>query len=279
MCSPTALILIGFCGLSYLIPTPTRAADDDLPAETKALVARLKEDLKSKTPSTRAGAYTAMGELGTKARSLRRTLCEGMMDKAPVAKTAAADALKKVDDEIYRMATALLINRDFKQMPLAQKMNSGAEPVAPIILKLAESLSPTASLSTVGVDVGTRVKIEQSRDELVSCVGTLALIAPEDEQVNKAIIKMLANPIPELRATALSQVPAIKNRKLALTGVLLIAGSQANTPLVRAQAIRLAPVLVDVNTTPNARKVIESLRFDQAEMVRNAVSEVMEKLK
>ncbi|MDB5306553.1 MAG: repeat protein [Gemmataceae bacterium] len=81
------------------------------------------------------------------------------------------------------------------------------------------------------------------------------------------------------RATALSQVPAIKNRKLALPSVLSIAASQANGPLVWAQAIRLAPILVDVNTTPNARKVIESLRFDQAEMVRDAVSEVMEKLK
>ncbi len=83
------------CGLAFALPTQARTAEDELPPETKALITKLKDEMKSKTVKIRVSAYTAMGELGEKAKSERRTLCMGMLDGNPLVQTAAADALKK----------------------------------------------------------------------------------------------------------------------------------------------------------------------------------------
>lgn len=266
-----AVLLLGLtCGLA--LSSRGAAADDPSP-EVKALVAKLREDMKSKSVPTRVAAYKAMGELGEKAKWQRRALCEGMLDSNIKVRTTAADALKSVDEPIYKLATGILINKDAGDIAEAGKLKEHAEPLAPIILAYATSLVPTASL-----EPGNFANL-QARASMTRCVVALAATAPEDEGVNKAIIAMLGNQSPTLRALALDHVAPLKNKKQALKGVVAIASATKDASRVRAQAVRLLPSLVDENTGPATKKAIEALRFDTDEAVREAVAKALTELK
>lgn len=250
-----------------------QARSDDPTPETKALIAKLREDMKSKTVATRVAAYKSMGELGEKAKSQRRALCEGMLDTNPKVRTAAADSLKQIDEPMYKLALGIVIDRDDKDIRATGKLGAAGEPLTPIILSYATSVVPTASVKSFAF------QHERARDVLRICIDTLVSIAPEDEGVNKAVLALLGNPHPDLRAHALKHIAALKNKKQALKGVLTIAGSSTDEPAVRAAAVTLLPQLVDENTGPPTKKALETLRFDTSEAVREAVAKSIEAIK
>lgn len=248
-------------------------AEDDLPPETKALIAKLRDDMKSKTVATRVTAYKSMGELGEKAKTQRRALCEGLLDANAMVRAAAADALKKVDVPLHKLALGIIIDRDRKDVVAAGKLGTEGEPLAPIILAYTASLIPLASSPKLASEN------ENARDTVQLCVHALVSIAPQDTGVNQAIITLLANPSPVLRRAALDCVPPLKNKKLALKNVLAIAGATGEMLRDRLRAVELIPTLVDENTGPMAKKALETLRFDKEEKVREAVVKAIDNIR
>lgn len=249
------------------------AAADELAPETKALIAKFREDMKSKTVSTRVAAYKGMGELGDKAQSQRRALCEGMLDPNLKVRVAAADALKMVDSKMHKLALGVVIDKDNRDIIDIGQLGAAGEPLAPLVLSYATSIVPVAS-SNLETD-----RCVEARRALFVCISTLVAIAPEDDKVNKAVIVMLGNMNPKLRAHALKHVAPLRNRKQALGGVLALARSMTEPASVRVLAVNLLPLLVDENTGPPTKKALDKLRFDNSEGVREAVAKTLETIK
>lgn len=258
------------CLLGFSLP---QARSDDPTPETKALIAKLREDMKSKTVATRVAAYKSVGELGEKGKSQRRALCEGMLDANPKVRTAAADSLKQIDEPMYKLALGVVIDKDTKDVVAIGKLGTAGEPLTPILLNYATSVVPVASMKVLSLEA------QRARATLYACISSLVAIAPEDEGVNKAVVAMLGNPHPDLRAHALKHIAALKNKKQALKGVLALAGSSVDESAVRAAAVTLLPQLVDENTGPPTKKALETLRFDTSEAVREAVAKSIEAIK
>ena len=262
------LFLTVFC--SSVFVCGIAGADEPSP-ELKAIITKFREDLKSKTPQTRASAYTTIAELGNKVESERRAMCEGMLDTAPIVRTAAADCLKKIDEKSYKLALAIYINKDNKAVLEAARSKKESAPLVPLILKLAADISPAAS--------NVKALNVNARETLQICVDSLCVIDPEDTGVNQAVIRMLANPVPEMRFVAVGNVHSLKNKKLAVNGLLTIAANPKDLEASRTKAIGLLPGIVDENTSGAVKKSLESLRFDDQPKVREAVEAAMKKIK
>ncbi len=262
--APSALVVTLFVGAAPL------RGQDDLPPETKAIISKLRDESKSKSPATRASAYKSMGELGTSGKSLRRALCDGMLDPAVSVRTAAADALKKIDEPLYKSAMAIYIDKDMRAVEGAANSGSRAEPLASLILPMVAQLSPIASQPiTASTPPKQEAAIHRARANLGTSLRTLVAIAPDDELVNKGVLSMLTNGQAENRAVAVELVGRVKNRKLALPA--LIALSRAHEPeKTRVAAIRLLPTVCDENTRTRARQAAEAVRLDSNRAVREA---------
>ena len=259
------LLILGYV-LSSLA-TPALAKDES--PEVKALISKFKDDAKSKTSATRASAYKAIGELGSEGKNVRRSVSEGMLDPTAKVRIAAADALKKIDENIYNLATAIVINKDVYKIQEVRAMADEGEPLTSLILNYASTVAPTASLLAIGP------RNFEARRDMTICIETLTAIAPDDLEVNKAVVNMLKNPNPEMRSLAVNNVKLIKNRKLALSNLLWIAQS-TDAAAVRVKAITLVIEVMDENTSPPALKIIEGLRFDREVTVREVVEKVLQ---
>lgn len=259
--------------IGFVAMVPSARADDELSPEVKAQLKKLREDLKSKTPKVRAAAYTAIGELGEKAKGEKKRLCEGMLDPNATVQTAAADALTKVDEPFSKVAVGLVINRDSKQIAWAKENAKDAGPLVPVLLALAVSLTPTAANGT------SNIEREEAKRKIRGAIDALVTIDPNDADVNKAVITMLGNPVPELRAEAVSQLPAIKNKKQGLTAILAIAVNTKELGPTRVAALKVLPDLVEGKPTASMVKQIEAIRYDKDSSVRDEVSELLKKWK
>jgi serine/threonine protein kinase len=252
-----------------------------LTAEAEAAIAKALVDVKSKKAADREAGYTALGDLGAEAWGQRRTICEGMLDPRPAVQMAAATALRKVDDRLYPIAVAVMINGPQvvsadttqtyakvlrEQLEVATRMGQDAEAVTPLVMNLAIAISANEKLTALHIMA------------LQDCVTTLVQIAPSDPGVNKSVIAMLGNPNDALRSLAVNSVPLLSNRAAALPGVLVIAGNPGLGGTFRIEAIKVIPDLVSPTTAANARKALESLRFDKDAGVRNAVDAVVRRL-
>ncbi len=256
--------------VALLIGSAAVRGQDDLPPETKALISKLKDEAKNKTPATRASAYKSMGELGSSGYTLRRTLVQGMLDPAVPARTAAADALKKIDEPLYKDATAIYIDKDMDRVARVADQRSRAEPLVPLILPMLQFLNPLASQPEDRRSPYKSAAYASVRDHLADCLRTLAAIGPDDELVNKGVLLTLVNPQAENRAVAVDLVAGLKNRKLGLQPLMALANSPREPDATRVKAVRLLPQVSDENTRVVARKVTEGLRFDSSPTVREA---------
>ena len=113
----------------------------------------------------------------------------------------------------------------------------------------------------------------EARAILTACVQSLVAIDPNSDAVNKAVLAMLANPAPALRSFALSQLPGLRDKALALPTVMLFAADSPD----QVAAIRMLPGLVDDKTRPAAVKLVESLRYHKTPAVRDAAAETLKK--
>ncbi len=250
-------------GIVLVFASFGQVAGDDLPLATKALISKLLDDSKSKLPSVRASAYKSIGELGENGKSLRRQLCNGMLDTNIPVRQAAADSLNKIDPKMNKFALAVFIDRDWEQIRIVGEMKGEAEPLVSLINAVAASRMPIA----LGQTPDTKFAISNVR----TCIDAMAKIAPEDAVANNAVIAMLTNTRPDLRACGVNNLAAMKNRKLALPTILKIAKTAGEFDSTRIQAIALTPILVDENTKVATRKVVDSLRFDASPGERHAV--------
>ncbi len=271
------------CLITLVLGTvrPCSADDKDAPSEEiKAILVTARNYLKGKKVEDRIKGVEMIGELGAKGKTARRDLCEAMLDKtSQKVRTAAADALEKVDKPMADMAVKIYINLDAKTVEAAAKLKEEGEPLAPLILSLATQVSTGALAKQI--PMGT----------LKTCLRTLSEIAPNDTQVNRMVIEAItfansdflraykgdANDLQPIRHEAVVLVRDLKNAKLALKPLLIAAQTyRSNT---RLEAIKSLVAIYDENNDKAINKCLSDMRLDSDEKVRKAVDAANEAIK
>lgn len=224
-------------------------------------------DAKVKSPEARVAACKAIGGLGELGKPQRRALCVAMLDANPAVQVAAMDAMKLVDSDMHKICVSICIDRDLDAVTQASLLGDASKPIVPLLMSLSTTRVPIGS-------VKNRLVAYSAEQVKATCVQAVVKIDPADEAVNKAVLAMLANNSPELCTFALSQVPLIESKKLALPSVLDLAANSHD----RVAAIRIVPGLVDDATKAGARKSLEAMRYDKLPAVREASAAALKML-
>lgn len=268
------------------------AEEPDPPPDVKAQIKLHTTTLHtSKKSAERAKAAAALGALGAPGKLACRDLCQAMMDSSPAVRTAAADALQKIDEPLYKLATAIFINVDVKVIMEVQKEGAKAEPLTPLILKVAgNSLLPVPSMAGRGDGNGISQCVKIYRE----CIVALSEIATSDPGANKLLIgsinfqlplqaapnkdfqKLLQNESWGVRALAIRCVVKMANVKQAFKQLSIVASSDVSKN--RIAAIALLAEIVDNDNKATIKKTLEAIRFDADPNVRQAVDAALKKL-
>lgn len=265
-------IRVPFTVALFSMSTGIGQAADESP-ETKAILKGFCTDLKSKKVEDRVKAAEAIGELGPKALSACRPLCEAMLDKNAKVKAAAADSLKKVDKKLGDFAVAIYVNLSIEAVEQAAVLGTVAEPLCPLIWTMASQIS----VSEAKVGNGSR---------LVKCLVALAKTSPDDPSANAMIISGISltqangidpKEIAAVRSESTILIRVMKNKKQALKPLLNAAVK--DTEAIRVRAIESLVKIYDVDNDKVIIKTLEGIRFDESIPVRNAVEVALETFK
>ncbi|HJT78376.1 MAG TPA: hypothetical protein VJ739_14325 [Gemmataceae bacterium] len=245
----------------------------------QSLLKTYMSSLRSRNFSERLKAAEGIGELGPKAKPARRALCEAMLDPNQRVRTAAADALKRVDPEMAELAISIYVNFSVEAIGKAGQLKEDGEPLTPLVLEFAKQLA-----------TGTRGPRDVGRGAgppLPTCLVTLANIARQDEEANRLMIGLITfqnaryhafwGPYEPVHHAAIVAVRDMKNAKRALAPLLVAARTDSETN--RLEAIRSLEAIYDENNDKAIRQVLESMRFDKSEAIRKAVEDFMQRLK
>jgi hypothetical protein len=278
-CACTCLILIA-AGRSIVADEPS----PEVKAQIKLHTSTLRTSKKS---AERAKAAEALGALGGSGMSARRDLCQSMMDSAPSVRKAAADALRKIDEPMYKLATAIFINVDVNAIENARLLGQNAEPLTPLILKVgSNTLTTMQALAAKLDDFST-----SSNTQLYSaCISVLSEIAASDPAANKFVIGALSFQLPTiprapphykrdapaLRLRAIKSVRKMANVKQALKPLQTIVNSDISQN--RIAATDLLVEIADNDNKAAIKKTLEAQRFNEDANFRQAVDAAIKQL-
>jgi hypothetical protein len=244
----------------------------------------------SKKTTERAKAAEALGALGASGTTARRDLCQAMMDTAPSVRAAAANALQKIDESTYKLATAIYLNNDLKALTEATNQGAKAEPLTPLILKVGGNALASVQSSAA------KIENNHSRPDKVyrECISALAEIAPSDSAANKFVIASLSVQIPVqpganktardeaqslaagIRTLAIKCVQKMANVKQAVKPLQYIVNNDISRN--RIAAIELLAEIADDDNKAAIRKTMDAHRFDNDATVRQAIDASIKKL-
>jgi len=270
-----------------LILAPAFAFADDEPSpEVRAQIKLHTTTLRtSKKAAERQKAADALGAMGASAKSARRDLCQSMLDGATSVRGAAADALKKVDEPMYKLATAIFINVEVAAIRQAGGMKDAAEPLTPLVLSVAgkalANIQALAARKEVGHPMPQQLELHRE------CMTSLAEIAKSDVGANRLLIAALAFQLPpvqpsypdysrQTRTVALRGVRGMANVKQGLKVFQSLAATDDRAN--RIAAIEILTDIIDNDNRPAIKKTIESMRFDNDAEVRKAIDAAMKKI-
>ncbi len=282
---------------AFMITFGSQADEPEPSPEVKAIVKLQTTTLRtSKSATERKKAAEVLGALGKSGQLARRDLCQSMMDSSRNVRIAAADALKAIDESTYKLATAIYINVDQLALQKAATLGLAAEPLTPLLLRLAENSSKTA-LSAATAYASTGKSYSQAASVvaynvrlLEGCMAALAAAAPRDPHANKLIIHSLSFQLPNhrsrptyfdsesqrVRAAALVSLRSLANIKQALKPLQKVATSDVAKN--RIAAIGLLASIHDADNGAAVRKTLEGVRFDNDETIRLAVEQALKKI-
>lgn len=256
----------------FSMSTEIGRGDDETP-EIKSILKGFCTDLKSKKVEDRVKAAEAIGELGPKALSACRPLCDAMLDKNAKVQAAAADSLKKVDKTLGDLAVAIYINLSMEAVKQAGLLGPVAEPLCPLIWTMASQIC--ASEKHLG-----------NGDRLLTCLVALAKTSPNDPGANAMIISGISlaqasgieqNKLALIRSHSTVLIREMKNKKQALRPLLNAAVKDQDA--IRVQAIQSLVLIYDVDNDKLITKTLEGMRFDESVPVRNAVDTALQTFK
>jgi len=248
-------------------------------SETKAILKVLLTDLKSKKADDRIKGAQAIGELGAKGKSACRPLCEAMLDTHVKVRTAAADALKQVDNDLAELAVAIYINADIKAVQKATAMGADAEALCPLIYVFANQING----GIIKYDSIPARASPIATVHLRTCLEALCRVAPDDPKVNAMIISaislrqspsVLAEDSAKIRNEAIILIRELKNKKQALKPLLFAAAN--DTDIVRSNAIVSLGAIYDADNDKIITKALEAMRFDKSESIRKVVDRTLD---
>ena len=253
----------------------------------------------SKKATERAKAAEALGALGASGMTARRDLCQAMMDSAPDVRTAAADALKKIDEPMYKLATAIYIKTDDIAIIHAEQQGVNAEPLTPLIIKVAnnalDSVTAPAPKPAASEMRELHKKVLEADNIYRLCLSALCEIAKSDPAASKLIIGGLSYQIPVsghadsrirkdcetmsifTRHFTIGCVRKLANVKPAIKPLQNVVNS--DTTENRIAAIEALAAVANNDNKSAVKKALESHRSDKDPSVRQAIDAALTRLK
>jgi HEAT repeat protein len=165
------------------------------PPPNDPALAALVRDLEGDSTPARCRAAEELGRLGKVARPATRALCKAATSPDSSVRGAALEALEKVQPALHKPVVTLLVDEDrIKQhqaLDTLGKMDGEARPAAPAVLaNIKRWLEPDLQVHPFRPG-GTPFVPYQVPPQVVSDIGVLAKIAPDDQAVVKALIDLV----------------------------------------------------------------------------------------
>ena len=183
-------------------------------------------------------------------------------------RTAAADALKKIDEQLHELAVSILVNNNIGAVATAAKLENDGEPLVPAILHLAKLLSQQVTTRSYAAN----------QEAFSLTLTALVRIDKADKAVNKLVLDCISpknrNPYARLRAVTL--VTDIKDGKKGLSDLLLLA--KTDQQAIRLKAIEALVAIADETNNEKIAKTLEGMRYDLDPAIRKAAVETADKL-
>jgi hypothetical protein len=251
-------------------PPVERKADRPVPEELDPDVSIdfLGKTLTSKgsRPTEKIRAAHALAEFGPRAARACRSLCLAMLDDDIKVRQAAADALRKVDPALSKLALAVRINQDVQAIiEIGQQKKRAAWPL--VIWFINEKYNQDVLENARG---GRPRFASERRDAVV----TLIAIAPEEERTSDALIRLLKADATEVQLTILALLPDVKHKKKATSTVVKL----LDVPSLTNKCVQVLPELADESTRSTIIKRLQEFRFAIDPMIRDAVDKALHEL-
>ena len=246
-----------FAVLSFL--TLGVAQDPDL----KELSSKIEKG----TETSRLKAIEQAGQLGEKGKPLLRTLSTGMLAKEQKVRVASAAAMKLIDDNVADLAVKLILNFDKVDFEVIQKQGASVvEPLVPLLINRFDFLlnQPRPSDAIL------------SKSQLI--LNCLYTNAPNDDDVNKLILRVLKSPLKHLQHTGVIGARLIKDGRKGMDDIIRIAKICPDEG-IRLEAIKSVIELTDDDNRKTVTKSLSEIRFDNSETIRKAVDNALDKIK
>jgi HEAT repeat protein len=260
--------------MSILLPV-SGLADEKSDLQVLIKQVRLLRDVKP-----RVRVIEEIGKIGQDAKEASQVLVEAALERSPMIRQAALDALEKVNPPLHRPVVALLVDnmKRYEAVDELTGLSEEAKPALPLLLAMFknELASPNRERPGVGgsVSLGSKLLI------------AMVKIAPEDKAVLQAILdtitfkgpggvgKASAQTVSDVRATAIDlSLDDLKLDSKLHTKALI---SAINDIYCRMKAIHALGELGE--KAKDAIPTLKKLKLDMDESVRNAASAALEKI-
>jgi serine/threonine protein kinase len=152
----------------------------------------------------------------------------------------------------------------------------GGTGVPDLLTQISQGPTPRSRSLASGVPAsGMQIRyFRRYERERIEAVTALASIAPEEEATTDALIKVLKTEgSPKVQSTVITLLPTLKYGKKGASLVLALVDS----PL-RITSITVLASLADETTRSQMMRKLESLKYDQSPVVRNAVEKALKQL-
>lgn len=231
----------------------------------------LIKQLRGRDAVAKVKAAQELAKMGEQAQPASKALCEAVLDKSSKVAIAAMESLEKVNPEIHKPLSTLILDQDYRNQVQAAKelgsMGDKAEAAVPVLIdRLRKEMAKDSS--------------EVFFDELArACFGALQQIGPEDPE-NIKTVKLLAGPTTrnhDARTAALLTLEKIagddeKRRK----EFLPVMRSALDNPQCQLTAIK---IVAEYGTlAKDLLPTLKKLKLSPREAIREAAKDAVDRI-
>jgi HEAT repeat protein len=249
---------------SALLAQASKSEESD--ATTKALVSLLTKQLKDRDPKKRSDAAKELGALGAKAREAARPLCEACIDASSRVSVASIDALEKIRPDLHKHLVTILVDSNTTKHEQAfnalAQLKDEANTVTPILLAYLGRASIANHVYS---------------GPPITCMNCLDAVASDDPTILTPLTRLARqHPGTPLAAHCIYSLSRLGEAQPDLRKKVYPTLTAALATNCRLEAIRgLARLGPDAK---DALPLLQKLRFDSEEAVRNAAVAAIEKI-
>ena len=278
------LVRIAFVAL--VVSVATCSTSDAAEPDLRALALQIEKG----TSAAKIKALQEAGAIGPKAKALLRPIALAMLSRDKEVKSAAANAMRKIDDNVEAVALKLLLQFDDVNIEdMAKQGKDVIDPLLPLILYNYEKL------------IEPRVPSDEQFRKAQMLLNCIFVHTPDDPATNLVILKAMKSNHVRLQHTGVVGSQFIKDGKKGLNDVYRIAKICPNEGVRVDAVVAITSIIENMRrhshvvaavvgmpaTLPNfiedtmrqkALKELRELRLDKSEAVRTAVGKALDTL-